>query len=124
MSQPCLHILIKRHPLTNERAIYYPYYFFIITSPNHRAKFYMNGLSESEMLPAKSLRKKSPCLINHNQLKLKLTDTKNVSYNINTFIHLRIAPLCRCARQKHFSSNWHDFWLTFFTCVYSALQKV
>lgn len=76
------------------------------------------------MLPEKSLRKKSPCLINHNQLKLKLTDTKNVSYNINTFIHLRIAPLCRCARQKHFSSNWHNFSLTLFTCFYSALQKV
>ena len=46
------------------------------------------------------------------------------SCNTNTFIHLRIAPLCRCARQKHFSSNWHDFSLTLFTCVYSALQKV
>ena len=41
-----------------------------------------------------------------------------------TFIHLRIAPLFRGARQKHFSSNWQDFSLTLFTCVYSALQKV
>ena len=55
-----LHTLIKTHPLTNER-VRTILIIFIITSPNHRAKFYMNALSESEMLPAKTLRIKPPC---------------------------------------------------------------